>query len=158
MTSERKIRANRANARASTAPKTQHGRSHAARNALRHALTLPVFSPGRRSANARAENSRDGHRRRKTGTRPPHCERPTAAWNSPQRAPASSLTRTAGRLSNGKQLFLTVANGALSQNSIWVRTRSARGRAADPALGSFAFLAGRVAPITFATANLFVCS
>jgi len=46
---------------------------------------------------------------------------PTAAWNSPQRAPASSLTRTAGRLSNGKQLFLTVANGALSQNSIWVR-------------------------------------
>ena len=44
MTSERKIRANRANARASTGPKTKRGRSHAARNALRHALSLPVCS------------------------------------------------------------------------------------------------------------------
>ena len=46
MTSERKIRANRANARASTGPKTTQGRSHAARNALRHALSLSVsFDP-----------------------------------------------------------------------------------------------------------------
>jgi hypothetical protein len=44
VTSERKIRANRANARASTGPKTAQGRSHAARNALRHALSLPVHS------------------------------------------------------------------------------------------------------------------
>ena len=44
MTSERKIRANRANARASTGPKTARGRSLAARNALRHALSLPVYS------------------------------------------------------------------------------------------------------------------
>ena len=44
MTSERKIRANRANAQASTGPKTARGRSHAARNALRHALSLPVYS------------------------------------------------------------------------------------------------------------------
>jgi hypothetical protein len=44
VTSERKIRANRANARASTGPKTAQGRSHAARNALRHALSLPVSS------------------------------------------------------------------------------------------------------------------
>ena len=44
MTSERKIRANRANARASTGPKTAHGRSHAARNAVRHALSLPVYA------------------------------------------------------------------------------------------------------------------
>lgn len=44
MTSERKIRANRANARASTGPKTARGRSHAARNALRHAFSLPVYS------------------------------------------------------------------------------------------------------------------
>ena len=44
MTSERKIKANRANARASTGPKTAQGRSHAARNALRHALSLPVSS------------------------------------------------------------------------------------------------------------------
>ena len=44
MTSERKIRANRANARVSTGPKTARGRSHAARNALRHALSLPVSS------------------------------------------------------------------------------------------------------------------
>lgn len=46
-TSERKIRANRANARASTGPKTAQGRTRSARNALRHALSLPVYSdPG----------------------------------------------------------------------------------------------------------------
>jgi hypothetical protein len=44
VTSEPKIRANRANARASTGPKTAQGRSHTARNALRHALSLPVYS------------------------------------------------------------------------------------------------------------------
>jgi hypothetical protein len=44
MTSERKIRANRANAQASTGPKTARGRLHVARNALRHALSLPVYS------------------------------------------------------------------------------------------------------------------
>src|SRR5262249_28378473 len=44
MTGERKVRANRANARTSTGPKTARGRSHAARNALRHALSLPVYS------------------------------------------------------------------------------------------------------------------
>ena len=44
MTSDRKIRANRENARASTGPKTTQGRTHSARNALRHALSLPVYS------------------------------------------------------------------------------------------------------------------
>ena len=44
MTSERKIRANRANARASTGPRTTRGRARAARNALRHALSFPVCS------------------------------------------------------------------------------------------------------------------
>jgi hypothetical protein len=44
LTSERKIRANRANARASTGPRTARGRTRAARNALRHALSLPVCS------------------------------------------------------------------------------------------------------------------
>jgi DNA repair ATPase RecN len=39
-----KIRANRANARASTGPKTAQGRTRSARNALRHALSLPVYS------------------------------------------------------------------------------------------------------------------
>jgi hypothetical protein len=43
VTSERKIRANRANAQASTGPKTAQGRAHAARNALRHALSLPIY-------------------------------------------------------------------------------------------------------------------
>ena len=43
MTSERKITANRANARASTGPKTGRGRARAAQNALRHALSLPVY-------------------------------------------------------------------------------------------------------------------
>jgi hypothetical protein len=44
LTSERKIRANRANARASTGPQTTRGRARAARNALRDALSLPVCS------------------------------------------------------------------------------------------------------------------
>ncbi len=47
MTSVRKIRANRQNARASTGPKTVQGRARAARNAYCHALSLPVCSdPG----------------------------------------------------------------------------------------------------------------
>ena len=44
MTSDRKIRANRVNARASTGPKTTQGRIHSGRNALRHGLSLPVHS------------------------------------------------------------------------------------------------------------------
>jgi hypothetical protein len=44
VTSERKIRANRANARASTGPKTARGRALSARNARRHGLSLPVYS------------------------------------------------------------------------------------------------------------------
>jgi hypothetical protein len=42
VTSGPKIRANRANARASTGPKTADGRARSAGNALRHALSLPV--------------------------------------------------------------------------------------------------------------------
>jgi ABC transporter substrate binding protein len=44
LTSNRKIKANRANARASTGPKTARGRARAARNAFRHGLSLPVCS------------------------------------------------------------------------------------------------------------------
>lgn len=44
MTSERKIKANRANTRASTGPKTALGRARAARNALRHGLNLSIYS------------------------------------------------------------------------------------------------------------------
>src|SRR5262249_52290355 len=44
VTSARKIKANRANARASTGPKTAHGRANSTKNALRHALSLPVYS------------------------------------------------------------------------------------------------------------------
>ena len=44
MTSERKIRANRANARASTGPKTADGRARSIRNAHRHGLSLPVLA------------------------------------------------------------------------------------------------------------------
>ena len=44
MTSERKIRANRANARASTGPKTAEGRARSIRNAHRHGLSLPVLA------------------------------------------------------------------------------------------------------------------
>jgi hypothetical protein len=42
--STRKIEANRANARASTGPKTAEGRARTARNALRHALSVSVCS------------------------------------------------------------------------------------------------------------------
>jgi hypothetical protein len=44
LTSDHKIKANRANAQASTGPKTADGRARATRNALRHALSLPVCS------------------------------------------------------------------------------------------------------------------
>ena len=44
MTSDRKIKANRANARISTGPKTYHGRARSAKNAFRHGLSLPVQS------------------------------------------------------------------------------------------------------------------
>jgi len=44
LTSERKIRANRTNALASTGPQTTRGRARTAKNALRHALSLPVCS------------------------------------------------------------------------------------------------------------------
>jgi hypothetical protein len=44
LTSDRKIQSNRANARASTGPKTERGRARAAQNAFRHGLNLPVCS------------------------------------------------------------------------------------------------------------------
>ena len=44
MTSERRIKANRENAQASTGPKSVPGRIHAARNALSYGLTRPVCS------------------------------------------------------------------------------------------------------------------
>src|SRR6516225_3324536 len=43
MTSARKIKANRANARASAGAKTVHGKARAAQNARRHGLSLSVF-------------------------------------------------------------------------------------------------------------------
>ena len=42
MTSDRKAKANRANARVSTGPNTFHGRARSAGNAFRHGLSLPV--------------------------------------------------------------------------------------------------------------------
>jgi hypothetical protein len=44
LTSDRKIWANRVNARASTGPQTAQGRARAERNAFRHGLSLPVCS------------------------------------------------------------------------------------------------------------------
>jgi len=44
MSNRRQIRANRANARASTGPRTEQGRARGALNALRHGLSLRVMS------------------------------------------------------------------------------------------------------------------
>ena len=44
MTGLRKIRANRANARASTGPRTARGKAVAAQNARRHGLNLSIFA------------------------------------------------------------------------------------------------------------------
>jgi hypothetical protein len=44
VTSAARIESNRANSRASTGPKTSDGRARSTRNALRHALSLPVCS------------------------------------------------------------------------------------------------------------------
>jgi hypothetical protein len=44
MTSDRKIKANRDNARVSTGPRSAHGRVRSAKNAFRHGLSLPVWS------------------------------------------------------------------------------------------------------------------
>jgi hypothetical protein len=44
MTSTRKINANRANARASTGPRTEQGKTRSALNARRHGLSLSVIS------------------------------------------------------------------------------------------------------------------
>jgi hypothetical protein len=44
MTSARKTRSNRANARSSTGPKSAEGRTRSARNAVRYGLSLSVLS------------------------------------------------------------------------------------------------------------------
>src|SRR6266513_2709032 len=44
MTSQRKIKSNRANAQASTGPKTAQGKARAAQSARRHGLSLPIVS------------------------------------------------------------------------------------------------------------------
>jgi hypothetical protein len=54
MISERKRRANRANSRRSTGPKTITGRATAARNSRRHGLTIPVPSDPALSAQVEA--------------------------------------------------------------------------------------------------------
>jgi len=61
--SARKLRANRANARASTGPRTAAGKTSAAGNARRHGLSLPVLADPSRAAEVEAlaqELAREG--------------------------------------------------------------------------------------------------
>ena len=58
MTSERKIAANRGNARASTGPKTPSGRARSGGNALRHGLNLPLLDDVRWAPEVEALASR----------------------------------------------------------------------------------------------------
>jgi hypothetical protein len=58
VTSARKVRANRANARRSTGPKTAAGRAKAAQNARRHRLRIPVLSDPAPSAEVEALSQR----------------------------------------------------------------------------------------------------
>ena len=44
MSSAKKTKASRANAQASTGPRTQRGRTRSAQNARRHGLSLPIFA------------------------------------------------------------------------------------------------------------------
>jgi hypothetical protein len=53
MISLRKLQANRANARASTGPRSAAGKLQSARNARRHGLSIPVWSNPKLSAEAR---------------------------------------------------------------------------------------------------------
>ena len=50
MTTERKIEANRINAKASTGPKTKLGKLRAKGNARRHGLSISIFADSERSA------------------------------------------------------------------------------------------------------------
>jgi hypothetical protein len=50
MTNQRKITANQINARASTGPKSELGKSRATRNSRRHGLSISIFSDPNRSA------------------------------------------------------------------------------------------------------------
>ncbi len=52
MTSERKVRANRENAKRSTGPRTTVGRAHARHNSLRHGLSISIASDLELSAEA----------------------------------------------------------------------------------------------------------
>ena len=52
MTSQRKIEANRKNARASTGPKSKEGRERSARNARRHGLAVPIWGDPKAAADA----------------------------------------------------------------------------------------------------------
>jgi len=53
MISLRKLQANRANARASTGPRSEAGKLRSARNARRHGLSVPVWSDPELSADAK---------------------------------------------------------------------------------------------------------
>ena len=73
MTSARKIRANRANAKASTGPRTTRGKSKAAQNARRHGLSLSINADPAYAAQVRNSRTRSRERASPDIFEPAHC-------------------------------------------------------------------------------------
>ena len=132
MTSARKIRANRANARASSGPKTAAGKARSALNAFRHGFNVPIFldpDSGERRRSPRAADRRQRRRRRCPGAGATHRR---GADRSPPRAllPASAdRTGDARSYVRGGRAGATRAGGGARRRG---RQRFLVRRPADP--------------------------
>jgi hypothetical protein len=154
MTSARKIRANRANARASSGPKTAAGKAQSAQNAFRHGFNVPIWldpdlasdveapvqrivgkgadanvlEPARRVAERfrpRRPSLRQSSRRERASARASKVPRPTTA--------AGSLAPTRSRRTCRP---VWRSSSRTSRRSIATSAAPCRGRTARPRRGS----------------------